>query len=127
MQKKIIRLIVVCIILFLPWLIGQCNSDIENEDSICISVRYFHIPCLGCGLTKSIIYFYKGDFIKSFYYHYWGGPLVLLSFVLIVMLVYDIVRNQDYSDRLLDNYMLWQVVGICVLITYFIRIVQFYS
>lgn len=126
MRKKVIRLIAICAILIASWLIGL-NPDIDNEDSLCPSIRFFHLPCPGCGLTKSIIHFYRGEFVESFHYHYWGGAFVLFCLFLMVLIIDDMIRTKDRADLLLDNYRLWQIVSICVLLTYLFKLALFFE
>lgn len=44
---------------------------------ICIFYNLFGIPCPGCGLTRSSVYFLKGDYINSIKYNILGISVVL--------------------------------------------------
>ena len=44
----------------------------------CVFRRAFHIPCPGCGLTRSFAALWHGDLSASFHYHPLGLPLFLL-------------------------------------------------
>ena len=44
------------------------NRHIETEQSLCPFKLLTGFPCPGCGITKSMIFLYEGDFLKSIYY-----------------------------------------------------------
>ncbi len=41
---------------------------------ICVSRALFHLPCPGCGLTRSLTAIWHGDLLLSFRYHPMGLP-----------------------------------------------------
>ena len=48
-------------------------------DAFCPSLVIMGLPCPGCGLTRSIIFFVTGQFTRSFYVHPLGGVLVTVA------------------------------------------------
>ncbi len=48
-------------------------------DAFCPVVIVAGLPCPGCGLTRSILFFLTGQFERSFYLHPLGGFVVLLG------------------------------------------------
>lgn len=43
----------------------------------CPIFNIFHIPCVGCGLTRAIKLLFKGNFIESFKYNILPIPLLI--------------------------------------------------
>ncbi len=110
-----------CLILAIPALMGWSNPDIDNDKSICPVMRFFGIPCPGCGLTKSVIHAYKGEFGLSLQYNWWGIPLIICCMALIVLQIYDIVTSHQYTERLFSNALVWQILVSLIILTYIIR------
>ncbi len=82
----------------------------------------FDFKCPGCGLTKSIIHLYKGEFAESLHYHWWGWIFVLICIILFVCSIYDLFKRKDICGRILDNTRVWQTFAIIYTITYFLRL-----
>ncbi|MBQ3543937.1 MAG: DUF2752 domain-containing protein [Lachnospiraceae bacterium] len=38
----------------------------------CFVKQFFNIPCPGCGGTRSVIFFFKGQWLKSIYFNAFG-------------------------------------------------------
>lgn len=125
MNTKFKRLFIIAIILIIPKIIGIYSPQIDKEESWCPFLRFFHIPCPGCGLTKSIIHFYKGEIIESFQYHYWGGIFVIFCCVLEIFLLIDIFTGKDNVEHLLNKAYIWKYVALCTLLTYLGRYLIF--
>lgn len=49
----------------------------------CIFLRFFHIPCPGCGMTRAMLSVLKLDFVGAFHYHFmfWSMPVLYLYFL----------------------------------------------
>ena len=63
---------------------------------ICPIYFIFDVPCIGCGLTRSIVCLLRGEFVESVKYNILGIPLVLffiLYFVLCICGKKDILLN----------------------------------
>lgn len=58
-------------------------SDIR----VCVFHRLFHVPCPGCGLTRSIMALLHGDVIRSITYNFLGIPIVLITVITFVLLI----------------------------------------
>lgn len=48
-------------------------------DAFCPLVVITGIPCPGCGITRSVIFFVTGQFERSFHMHPLGGILVIFA------------------------------------------------
>ena len=66
---------------------GLILLTIIFDARVCPIYNIFHIPCPGCGLTRSVISLFKGHIIESFEYNILGIPIVLSALIYIVLLV----------------------------------------
>ncbi len=122
MKRQLLRAGGILTVLLIPAVIGYCTPDIDNQESLCPFMRLFHIPCPGCGFTKSMIHLYRGEPVISIHYHWWGIPFVLFSIYLLGASVYDIKKGSNIVDRLLDNALLWQIIAVAISVTYIVRL-----
>ena len=56
--------------------------------------KLFRIPCSGCGLTRAIIYFMKGDIYTSIKYNMLGIPLTIGYIICCFWYIRDLSKNQ---------------------------------
>ncbi|MDN3675261.1 DUF2752 domain-containing protein [Flavobacterium branchiarum] len=82
-------------------------------------------PCPGCGITKSLVYFYQGDLYKSVSYHILGPFVIAFCWVTIIVLVTELITKKEYFNTLLYNKKLAYGLGIFLAIYHFIRIIFF--
>lgn len=127
MRSKLLKAGFFLLLLIFPLIVGITSPNVDNEETICPFLRFFNIPCFGCGITKSIIHLYNGEFAESFAYHYWTIPIVLFSFTMVCLLISDIITKKNISDKLLDNYKMWQCLAVLFAITYIIRLWQHFT
>lgn len=113
-------------IFLFPLFVGVNNENVENKATLCPFLRFFHVPCFGCGLTKSIIYFYKGDLAESLRFHGLGVGFALFSFILIIVQLYDIYFKKEICERILNNSLLWKCIAALFLINYVVKIIVMY-
>ena len=65
---------------------------------VCPFFSLLHIPCPGCGLTRSIISFVKLDIINSLKYNILGIPFVIFSFIYTLAFLFK-------KDTLIDEFL----------------------
>jgi len=94
-------LIGVLSILVVPLIIGSFSTDLETGQSLCPFKMLTGFPCPGCGITKSIFYFFEGDFAKSLTYHLFGPAVVGFSISLILLLTVELFTGREYARPLL--------------------------
>jgi hypothetical protein len=82
-------------------------------------------PCPGCGITKSLVYFYEGDLQKSLYYHILGPFVILFCIVTIGVLTTELMTKKEYFNTLLFNKKLAYGLAIFLATYHFIRIIYF--
>lgn len=90
LKKKTLRYIVINAIILIA-IYFFYFKDIR----ICLIYNLFKIPCSGCGLTRSIIYFLKGDFLNSVRYNFLGMPLVILYLAFNIWYLIDLIKNKE--------------------------------
>lgn len=101
------------------------NQNLENEQSFCPFKMLTGFPCAGCGITKSLVYFYEGNLYKSMYYHILGPFVVLFCMVTIAVLVTEIITKKEYFNHYLYNNKIAYGLGYFLATYHFIRIVIF--
>ena len=74
------------------FLLSRLNPIHSSESSLCL-FRYLDLPCLGCGLGKSIAYLFRGDLIHSFLTHPLGLPAFLVLSARIVTLSHNLLNQ----------------------------------
>ena len=101
------------------------NNHLETDQSLCPFKMLTGYPCPGCGITKSLVYFYQGDLYKSLYYHVLGPFVILFCLVTIVVLTLELVTKQEYFDKYFYNKKLAYVLGFLLASYHFVRIIYF--
>jgi hypothetical protein len=114
--------------LAVPYLIMlTSNGHIESEQSLCPFKMVSGFPCPGCGITKSIIFFYEGDLYKSLYYHILGPLVPLASLAAILVLSTELLTTKTYFSSVIYSQKLAYVLAILLGIYHFIRLIIFVS
>lgn len=86
---------------------------------ICPFFNLFHIPCVGCGITRSIKLIFKGEILESFKYNIL--PIPLLFLILIYCILYLI--NKDKLHKYIDKYK-WLIITISFVIMIIVWIIN---
>lgn len=109
---------------FILWLQNSDNS-LEKEQSFCPLKATTGFPCPSCGITKSIVYFYDGNIVKSLSYHLFG-PLVVGFCVFIIVLFFVEIRTKKvYFQKWFFNKKLAYFLAIFLIVYHIIRLVIF--
>jgi len=126
-KLKICGIIGALITLMIPFFLMFFNYDnhLETAQSFCPFKMLTGFPCPGCGITKSLVYFYEGDLLKSVYYHILGPFVIAFCVVTIVVLATELITKEEYFSKLLFNKKLGYGLGILLATYHFIRIVYF--
>ena len=126
-QRKILGIIGALITLIIPFflMLHNQNNHLETDQSLCPFKMLTGFPCPGCGITKSLVYFYQGDLYKSLYYHILGPFVILFCVVTILVLSTELITKKEYLNGVLYNRKLAYVLA-CFLICYqIVRITYF--
>jgi hypothetical protein len=84
-------------------------------------------PCPGCGITKSIIFFYEGEVVKSISYHIFGPLVVAFCLAIIVTLTTSLVTGKVYFKSVLYNKKLAYFLAIFLAVYHLLRLYYFIS
>ncbi len=111
----------------IPFFLMFFNQDnhLEKDQSFCPFKMLTGFPCPGCGITKSLVYFYEGDLQKSLYYHILGPFVILFCLITIAVLATELITKKKYFNRLLFNKKLAYGLAIFLATYHFIRIIYF--
>ena len=82
-------------------------------------------PCPGCGITKSLVYFYEGDIYKSLSYHIFGPFVIAFSVLTIIVLATELITKKEYFASWLYNKKLAYGLAIFLAVYHFVRVVYF--
>jgi hypothetical protein len=126
-KRKIYGIIGAFITLMLPFflILFNQNTHLETDQSLCPLKMISGFPCPGCGITKSLVYFYEGDLQKSLYYHILGPFVIAFCVVTIVVLSTELITKKEYFNNLLFNKKLAYGLAIFLATYHFIRILYF--
>lgn len=84
-------------------------------------------PCPGCGITKSIIFLYEGNLLKSLEYHILGPFVPIASLVAVVVLLAELATQKNYFSSILYSSKLAYSLAIFLGAYHLIRVILFIS
>lgn len=126
-KRKIYGIIGALITLVIPYvlLLNNSNHHLETDQSYCPFKMLTGFPCPGCGITKSLVYFYEGDIYKSLSYHIFGPLVIGFSVLTIAVLVTEIITQKEYFNKWMYNKKLAYALGIFLAVYHIIRLGYF--
>lgn len=85
----------------------------------CVYLKYFHIICPGCGMTRALRAMLEFDFVSAFTYH----PMI---FAMPLVLLYILMDGKVFKKKIIDNTIL---IVICLgfVINYVIKLIGFFA
>ena len=127
--RKIYGIAGALLILAIPYFIMLYNDNghIETSQSLCPFKMMTGFPCPGCGITKSLIFLYEGNFSKSIYYHLFGPFTFLFCIVAIIVLTVELLTKKEYFQKILYSKKLAYFLGTTLGIYHLTRIIFFVS
>lgn len=126
-KRKIYGIVGAFITLMIPYflMLFDANNHLETDQSLCPLKMLTGFPCPGCGITKSLVYFYEGDLQKSLYYHILGPLVIAFCVVTIVVLTTELITKKEYFNKWLFNKKLAYSLAIFLATYHFVRIIYF--
>ena len=126
-QRKIYGIIAAVATLMVPLILLFFNQDahLETDQSLCPLKMLTGFPCPGCGITKSLVYFYEGDILKSLYYHVLGPFVVVFCVATVLVLSTELITQKEYFNNLLYNKKIAYGLAIFLGVYHLIRIIYF--
>ena len=115
--------------LAIPYILMLQNehNHIETAQSLCPFKMLTGFPCPGCGITKSLVFLYKGEFLESIYYHIFGPVTFLFCIAAIAILVLELMTKRDYFNNVLYSKKIAYLLGSTLVIYHLGRIIYFVS
>lgn len=101
------------------------NNHLETDQSLCPFKMITGFPCPGCGITKSLVYFYEGDFYKSISYHILGPFVIVFCIIAILVLTTELITKKECFNAVLYNKKLAYGLGFFLIVYHFIRLAFF--
>lgn len=119
MRTKIKEIICIHIILLLIIILADCLHI-----RICLFYFIFHIPCVGCGLSRGFIYLFKGDIKTSIAYNFLSIILLTLYIIIFIWYIFDIINKKETLTNFLNRYKKCLIIiSICItVIAWFVNI-----
>lgn len=106
------------LVLIIPFFILITNNgSLENEQSFCPFKMLTGFPCPGCGITKSLVYLYEGDLLKSITFHLFGPVVLVLSVYFLIKLSLELYYRKPFFENAF-NKKKWTYVFVALLIVY---------
>ncbi len=126
-KRKLLGIAGATITLAIPFFLMLQNSNhhLQTDQSYCPFKMLTGFPCPGCGITKSLVYFYQGDMYKSLSYHIFGPFVIAFCILTIIVLSTELVTKKEYFTSLLHNRKLAILLGILLGLYHAIRLAYF--
>ena len=126
-KRKIYGIAGAFITLAIPFvlLLQNGNHHLETDQSFCPIKMLTGFPCPGCGITKSLVYFYEGNLYKSISYHLLGPFVIAFSILTIVVLTTELITKKEYFYNWLYNRKLAYSLAFLLAAYHIIRLVYF--
>jgi hypothetical protein len=104
-HKKLYGIAGLLVTLAFPFfvMLGDTDGHLDTAQSFCPLKMLTGFPCPGCGITKAMVYFYRGDVAKSLHYHILGPFAVLASVFLLGMLCTELATGKRYLRSVIYN------------------------
>lgn len=126
-KRKVYGIIGALITLIIPYifLTNNGNHHLETDQSLCPFKMLTGFPCPGCGITKSLVFFYEGDIYKSIYYHFLGPFVIVFCVAIIVLLTTELITKKEFLNNWFYNRKLAYGLGIFLAVYHIIRLGYF--
>ena len=126
-KRKIYGISGAVLTLMIPFFLMFFNGDnhLEADQSLCPFKMVTGFPCPGCGITKSLVYFYQGDLYKSLNYHLLGPFVIAFSLATIIVLSFELITKREFFNGIMYNKKLAYGLGFFLVAYHIIRLVLF--
>jgi hypothetical protein len=127
-HKKLLGIAGALLTLAIPYFILLRHGEhIETAQSLCPFKMITGFPCPGCGITKSLIFLFKGDFYKSLEYHLFGPLTFLFCITIIAILAVELITKKEYLRKYFFSKKIAYTLGGALIIYHFTRLIYFIS
>ncbi len=101
------------------------NDHLKSDQSLCPFKALSGMPCPSCGITKSMVYFYEGNLLKSIEYHVLGPFVIAFCVFVIVLFIVELKTKKNYFQNYLYNKKLAYGLAIFLIIYHSVRLFYF--
>lgn len=106
-------------------MLNDKDDHLKNSQSLCPIKMLTGFPCPSCGITKSIVYFYKGNIVESISYHILGPIVVVICFLIIGLLSFELITKKEYFNEYIYSRKLAYGLAIFIGLYHIIRLIYF--
>lgn len=106
-------------------MLNNHNDHLKSDQSLCPLKALTGMPCPSCGITKSMVYFYEGNLLKSIEYHILGPFVIAFCFFVIVLFAVELKTKKDYFQKYLYSRKLAYGLALFLIIYHIIRLIFF--
>jgi Protein of unknown function (DUF2752) len=103
------------------------NDHLKSDQSLCPLKMLTGFPCPSCGITKSMVYFYQGNLLKSIQYHILGPVLIFFCLFIIILFSIELKTGKDNFKQYFYNKKLAYSLAIFLAVYHIIRLFFFVS
>lgn len=96
----------------------KSTFPIFNSFFLCFIKQTFNIPCPGCGGTRSVIFFFKGHWIKSIYFNAFGFYFSLLYSIFFITQTLKRITNGKIRGLKWNDFYI--IIGLFILFLQYI-------
>lgn len=101
------------------------NDHLKTDQSLCPLKMLTGFPCPSCGITKSMVYFYDGNLLKSIQYHILGPAVIFFCLFIIILFSIELKTGKDYFKQYFYNRKLAYGLAIFLAVYHIIRLTSF--
>ena len=109
---------------FVLW-IQNSNYSLDKKQSFCPLKATTGFPCPSCGITKSIVYLYDGNLLKSLSFHLFGPLVVGFCIFIIALFLVEIKTKKTYFRTWFYNRKLAYFLAVFLIGYHIIRLIHF--
>lgn len=111
----------------IPFLLSlkNTNSHLDTDQSLCPLKMLTGFPCPSCGITKSMVYFYQGNFSKSIHFHLLGPFAILFCLFMIILLTIELKNKKDYFQKYFYNKKVAYFLATFLILYHSFRLINF--
>ena len=127
--RKVYGILGAVLILAIPYVImlQSTNEHLEAAQSFCLFKMLTGFPCPGCGITKSLIFLYQGQMLKSLEYHLFGPLTLLVCLASVIVLIIELITEKEYFRAIVYSKKIAYSLGFILATYHFTRIIYFIS
>lgn len=78
--------------------------DPHQEHSVCVFKKLIGYPCPGCGMTRSTISLFRGDFIQSILWNPLAIVVNIMAITAVIWMIYNLLITKEPSfDKIIRH------------------------